>query len=86
VLRWHRELFVRLSSRSTRFWKRKSKPQQKQRRPPLTDDLVALIKRIVKENLTCGAERIREKLVKSGIRVGKSTVQKYINKERESRA
>jgi putative transposase len=47
VLRWHRELFKR-------FWKRKSKPQQKQGGPLLKDDLVALIKRIVKENLTWG--------------------------------
>jgi hypothetical protein len=47
VLRWHYELFKR-------FWKRKSKPQQERGRPPLTDDLVALIKRIVKENLTWG--------------------------------
>jgi putative transposase len=79
VLRWHRELFKR-------FWKRKSKPQQKQGRPPLTDDLVALIKRVVKENLTWGAERIRGELLKLGIRVSKSTIQKYMNKERESRA
>ena len=79
VLRWHRELFKR-------FWKRKSKPQHKQGRPPLTDDLVALIKRVVKENLTWGAERIRGELLKLGIRVSKSTIQKYMNDERGSRA
>jgi putative transposase len=45
VLRWHRELFKR-------FWRCKSKPQQKRGRPPLTDDLVAWIKRAVKEKLT----------------------------------
>ncbi len=77
VLRWHRELFKR-------FWKRKSKPQQKQGRPPLADDLVALIKRIVKENLTWGAERIRGELLKLGIRVSKSTIQKYIESVRQS--
>ena len=71
VLRWHREIFKRL-------WKRKSKSQQKQGRPPLTDDLVALIKRVVKENLTWGAERIRGELLKLGIRVSKSTIQKYM--------
>jgi transposase InsO family protein len=79
VLRWHRELFKR-------FWKRKSKPKQKQGRPPLTEDLVALIKRVVKENLTWGAERIRGELVKLGIEISKSTIQRYMNEERESRA
>lgn len=79
MLRWHRELFRRI-------WRRKSKPHQKQGRPPLTDDLVALIKRIVKENLTWGAERIRGELLKLGIRVGKSTIQRYMNDERGSRA
>jgi putative transposase len=77
VLRWHRELF-------RRFWKRKSKPQQKQGRPPLPDDLVAQIKRMVKENLTWGAERIRGELLKLGIRVSKSTIQKYMKSVRES--
>jgi putative transposase len=79
VLRWHRELFRRI-------WRRKSNPKQKQGRPPLKDDLATLIKRIVKENLTWGAERIRGELLKLGIRVSKSTIQKYINEERESRA
>jgi len=42
VLRWHRDLFRRV-------WKHKSK--RKQGRPPLTDDIVASIERIVEENL-----------------------------------
>ncbi len=45
---------------------------------------MALIKRIVKENLTWGAERIRGELVKLGIRVSKSTIQKYMKGVRES--
>lgn len=73
VLRWHRELFRRI-------WRCQSKP--KQGRPPLTDDLVALIRCIVKENLTWGAERIRGELLKLGVRVSKSTIQKYMNDER----
>lgn len=77
VLRWHRELFKR-------FWKRKSKTQPKQGRPPLADDLVALIKRLVKENLTWGAERIRGELLKLGIRVSKSSIQKVKNSVRDS--
>ena len=64
VLRWHRELF-------RRFWKRKSKSQAKQGRPLLTEDLVALIKRMAtvraaRENATWGAERIRGELLSWG--------------------
>lgn len=77
VLRWHRELFKR-------FWKRKSKPKPKQGRPPLKDNLVVLIRRIVKENLTWGAERIRGELLKLGISVSKSSIQKYMKGVRES--
>ena len=75
VLRWHRDLFRRV-------WKHESK--RKQGRPPLTDDIVALIKRIIKENLTWGAERIRGELLKLGVRVSKSTIQKYMKDARES--
>ena len=77
VLRWHRELFKR-------FWKRKSKTLPKQGRPPLTDDLVALIRRMAKENRTWGAERIRGELLKLSIRVSKSTIQKIMNSVRGS--
>jgi putative transposase len=77
LLRWHRELFRRL-------WRRKSKPQQKRGRPPLTDEVVALIKRIAKENLSWGAERIRGELLKLGLGVSKSTIQKYMRDVRES--
>ena len=53
VLRWHRELFRRI-------WRRKSRSERKQPgRPPLSDDVVALIKRMAKENLSWGAKRIR---------------------------
>ena len=38
---------------------------------------------MVKENLTWGAERIRGELLKLGIRVSKSTIQKYKNSVRE---
>jgi putative transposase len=76
VLRWHCELL-------RRFWKYKSRTQIKQGRPPLTDDLVALIRQMAKENLTWGAERIRGELLKLGIRVSKSMIQKYKNSVRE---
>jgi hypothetical protein len=71
VLRWHRDLFRWV-------WRRKSKPKKKPGRPPLTGEVVALIKRLAKENLTWGAERIRGELLKLGLRVSKSAIQKYI--------
>jgi hypothetical protein len=53
LLRWHRDVF--------RFvWRRKSKAESKPGRPPLSDDDIARIKRLARENPTWGAERIRE--------------------------
>jgi transposase InsO family protein len=75
VLRWHRELF-------RWAWRRKSRPG-KRGKPPLSDDVVALIKQMAEENRTWGAERIRGELMKLGLRVSKSTVQKYIYDVRE---
>jgi putative transposase len=43
MLRWHRELFRWV-------WKRRSRSKGKQGRPPLTGEIVALIKRMAKEN------------------------------------
>jgi putative transposase len=51
----------------------------------LTDDIVTLIKRIAKEDLTWGAERIRGELLKLGVRVSKSAIQKYMSDARQSR-
>jgi putative transposase len=75
VLRWHRELFRRV-------WKRRSRSRGKRGRPVLTGEIVALIKRLAKENLRWGAERIRGELLKLGIRVSKSAIQKYIQQVR----
>ena len=69
VLRWHRDLFRWV-------WRRRSRPRRRGK-PALTDDIVALIKRIAEENRSWGAERIRGELLKLGIRVSKSTIQKY---------
>lgn len=71
VLRWHRELFRRI-------WRRKSRSQSKPGRPPLSDDVVSLIKRMASENHTWGAKRIRGELKKLGIEVAKSTIQRYL--------
>ena len=71
VLRWHRDLFRRI-------WKRKTKSDKKPGRPPLADKVVALIKQMAEENRTWGAKRIRGELLKLGLRVSKSAIQKYI--------
>jgi putative transposase len=71
LLRWHRDLF-----RSV--WKRKSKSTKKPGRPPLSDDVVALIRRMASENHTWGAKRIRGELKKLGIEAAKSTIQRYL--------
>jgi hypothetical protein len=45
LLRWHRDVF--------RFvWRRKSKAESKPDRPPLSDDDIARIKRLARENAT----------------------------------
>jgi len=44
-LRWHRDL-------SGRIWRRKSKPKRKRGRKPLTEENIALLKRVTKEALS----------------------------------
>jgi len=75
LLRWHRDLF-RL------VWRRKSKRKGRKGREPVSEDIVALIKAMAKDNRTWGAERIRGELLKLGIKVAKSTIQRYINEVR----
>ena len=75
LLRWHRDLFRRV-------WRRKSKRKGKGGRQPLAEDIVTLIKDMAQDNRTWGAERIRGELLKLGIKVAKSTIQKYINQVR----
>jgi len=75
LLRWHRDLLRRV-------WRCKSRPR-KRGKPPLTDDLVAVIQKMAKENRSWGAERIRGELLKLGARVSKSTIQKYIYEVRK---
>jgi putative transposase len=79
VLRWHREVFRWV-------WRRKSRPKRRRGKPPLSDDLVGLIKQMAEENRSWGAERIRGELLKLGVRVSKSTIQKYIHEVRKSGA
>jgi putative transposase len=79
LLRWHRKLFRRV-------WRRKSKPKRQSGRRPLTDDMVVLVKQMAKENRSWGAGRIRGELLKLGVRVSKSSIQKYIQEVREPRS
>jgi putative transposase len=76
VLRWRRDLFRWV-------WRRRSRSRGRGK-PALTDDIVALIKRMAEENRSWGAERIRGELLKLGIRVSKSTIQKYMPKVRRN--
>jgi putative transposase len=70
VLRWHRQGFQL-------FWRRKSLRKTTPSRLP--GDVVALIQRMVNENATWGAERIRGELLKLGIKVSKRTIQRHIH-------
>ena len=69
VLRWHRDLFRWV-------WRRKTRVKNVDGRPALASDKIALIRRIAKENLVWGTERIRGELLKLGLPVAKSTIQK----------
>ena len=74
VLRWHREGF-RL------FWRWKSRSRYAPE-PKISDDVVALIRRMARENRLWGAERIRGELLKLGITVAKRTIQRYMRAAR----
>jgi hypothetical protein len=68
MIRWHRA-GLRL------FWRLKSRPG----RPPIPQQLQALIRRMANENPSWGEERIaNELLLKLGIRVSPRTVRKYL--------
>ncbi|HET8628392.1 MAG TPA: integrase core domain-containing protein [Thermomicrobiales bacterium] len=70
VLRWHREGF-RL------FWCRKSRPRSAPK-PKVAAEPIALIRELAAANRLWGAERIRGELLKLGIRVAKTTVQRHM--------
>jgi putative transposase len=75
VLRWHREIFRWM-------WRRKSQPKPTIGRPRLPKTQVMLIRRLAKENLTWGTERIRGELLKLGFPIAKSTIQRYLKGRR----
>ena len=76
LLRWHRQGF-RL------FWKYKSRSAA--RKPKISEEIVALIKDMARDNRLWGAERIRGELLKLGLRVCKRTIQKYMRQVRTTR-
>jgi len=69
LLRWHRQGY-RL------VWRLRSATAPK--RPQVSEETVALIKRMAAENRLWGAERIRGELLKLRVRVGKRTVQRHM--------
>ena len=73
LLRWHRHGF-RL------VWRARSRGASK--RPQVSAETVAAIRRMAAENRLWGAERIRGELRKLGINVGKRTVQRHMRAAR----
>jgi len=71
VIRWHRHGF-----RYHWRWKSRAKPG----RPPMAQEVIALIRRLSEENPLWGAPRISDELALLGHEVAESTVAKYIVK------
>jgi len=78
LLRWHRQGF-RL------FWRWKSKVTQPTARPKVSQETISLIREMAAANRLWGAERIRGELLKLGITVAKTTVQRYMRQARPRR-
>jgi transposase InsO family protein len=76
LLRWHRQGFKLL-------WKYKSRAASL--KPRISQETVALIKEMARDNRLWGAERIRGELLKPGIHVSKRTIQKYMRQVRATR-
>jgi putative transposase len=77
VLRWHRQGF-RL------FWRRKSRPRSTPQ-PKVAAETIALIRAMAAANRLWGAERIRGELLKLGIPVATTTVQRHMRDARPPR-
>jgi hypothetical protein len=78
LLRWHRQLF-------RGYWHRRSRAVAPAHRPPLAPETDALIREMATTNRLWGAERIRGELLKLGIRVAKSTIQRCLREARPPR-
>ena len=60
--------------------------RKSQGKPKISPETITLIRKMAGENHLWGAERIRGELLKLGLAVSKRTIQKYISKDRKSRA
>jgi putative transposase len=76
LLRWHRQGFKLL-------WKYTSRATSTI--PRISQETVALIKEMARDNRLWGAERIRGEMLKLGIHVSKRTIQKYMRQVRATR-
>ena len=76
LLRWHRQGFKL-------FWEYKSRAASLI--PRISQETVALIQEMARNNRLWGAERIRGELLKLGIHVCKRTIQKYMRAVRTTR-
>jgi putative transposase len=70
VIKWHRQGFKL-------YWRLKSRPG-KPGRPPIEREIRDLIRRMSRENPTCGAPRIASELAFLGHDVAEQTVAKYM--------
>ena len=73
IVRWHRKGF-------RYYWKRKSRSMPG--RPPISMEVIHLIRRMSQENVTWGAPKIASELALLGHVVADSTVTKYMVKVR----
>ena len=73
LVRWHRAGF-------RRYWRWKS--NSRGGRPPIENELRALIRQMITENQLWGAPRIHGELLKLGFSVAQSSVAKYMVKRR----
>jgi len=78
LLRWHRELF-------RRHWRWTSRTARQGRRAKIPAETIALIREMAAANRLWGAERIRGELLKLGIPVAKTTVQRHMRRVRPPR-
>src|SRR5215469_16015073 len=76
LLRWHRQGFKL-------FWKYKSRAASLTTR--ISQETIALIQEMARDNRLWGAERIRGELLKLGIHVCKRTIQKYMRQIRATK-